>query len=176
VAQRDLYLLDRERPVWLNFFKGAAGIWLLLCLVIGIAVACSTYLSGVISFLTVGFLLLAGAFLPFIKDLADRRSVGGGPMEAFVRLSRNQPLGVPLGKSPTALVAQRIDLLFSFTLQPLLYFFPNTKRFSLTEYVARGFDIPADKLLLDGLLPLAGYLLCWGVLAYYLMKSREIAS
>ena len=35
---RDLYLLDAEGYFGLNFFKGAAGIWFRLCLVIGVAV------------------------------------------------------------------------------------------------------------------------------------------
>ncbi|MFL5340851.1 MAG: hypothetical protein ACJ8F7_11945, partial [Gemmataceae bacterium] len=43
VAKPDLYLLAREEPFWLNFYKGAAGLWLRLCVVIGIAVTFSTY-------------------------------------------------------------------------------------------------------------------------------------
>ena len=31
-------------------------------------------------------------------------------------------------------------------------------------------------LLLDNVVPLVGYLLPWAVLAYYLMRSREIAN
>lgn len=176
VAKHDLYLLDRERSVQVNFFKGAAGIWFLLSLVVGLAVTCSTYLSGIISFLTAGFLILAGLWLPFIQDLAERKSIGGGPMEALVRLSRNQSVGYQLDKTPTVVVAENIDKIFSFGLRGVLYFFPDVKRFGLTEYVARGFDIPVGQLLFDNLLPLLGYLLPWTILAYYLIKSREIAS
>ena len=42
--------------------------------------------------------------------------------------------------------------------------------------LAEGFDISGSKLLFDNFLPLAGYLAAWAVLAYYLVKSREIAS
>src|SRR5207245_1272294 len=59
MAKYDLYFRlddpDSRADSWmfgLNFFKGAGGLWLRLCLVIGVAVALSTYLTGVISFLT----------------------------------------------------------------------------------------------------------------------------
>jgi hypothetical protein len=43
-------------------------------------------------------------------------------------------------------------------------------------YVANGFDIPLYVLLVDNGLVLLGYLAPWAVLAYYLMKYREIAN
>ena len=52
---------------------------------------------------------------------------------------------------------------------------PDVDRFDLTDYVAEGFNISAGQLGLDVLL-LLGYLLPWVVLAYYLMKWREIAT
>ncbi|HEV3256601.1 MAG TPA: ABC transporter permease subunit, partial [Gemmataceae bacterium] len=176
VAKHDMYLLDDEGWVPLNFFKGAAGIWFLLCLVIGLAVTCSTYLSGVISFLATLFLLLAGACLPFILELAERKNYGGGPMESLLRLGSVQPISKELDRTPTVVVATYLDRAFSFVLRALAYGFPEVKRFSLTDYVARGFDISPGLLLWDKLCYLVLYLYLWVVLAYYLMRSREIAS
>ena len=71
MAKRDLYFrLDNVDPnsplntLWFawNFFKGAFGLWLRLCLVIGLSITFSTYLSGVISFLLMAFLYLGGLF------------------------------------------------------------------------------------------------------------------
>ena len=46
-----------------------------------------------------------------------------------------------------------------------------------TQYVANGFDVPfTGVLVIDNLLPLLGYLLPWAIVAYYLMKYREIAN
>ena len=54
---------------------------------------------------------------------------------------------------------------------------PDVSQFYRSDYVANGFDITWGVLLfLNTILPVAGYLLPWGVLAYYLMKSREIAN
>jgi hypothetical protein len=50
-------------------------------------------------------------------------------------------------------------------------------RFDLHVYVANGFDISwMPVLLLDNLAPLLAYLVPCGVLAFYLMKFREVAN
>jgi len=180
VAQPDLYLLQRDGSdnlsvAW-NFYKGAMGIGLLLTLVIGVAVTCSTYLNGVISFLLTFSLIGAGLIAPFIQELAERRSAGGGPMESLLRLSTGSPISKPLDKSPTSQAATFVDAGFSEVMKALLYMLPRVKRLSLTDYVARGFDISTEKLLLDSCLPLIGYLFLWIVIAYYLIRSREIAA
>src|SRR6185369_6984586 len=56
VAQKDFYLLAREQPFAVNFLKGVIGMWCTHMLVLGVALACSTYLSSVISFLGTMFL------------------------------------------------------------------------------------------------------------------------
>ena len=42
---------EANQPFAQNFVKGMFGLWCRLCIVIGLAVACSTYLSGVLSLL-----------------------------------------------------------------------------------------------------------------------------
>jgi hypothetical protein len=52
---------------------------------------------------------------------------------------------------------------------------PDVDRMDLTNFVAEGFDISGMQLLLTGIM-LVGYLLPWLLLAYYLIRSREVAS
>jgi len=52
---------------------------------------------------------------------------------------------------------------------------PDVEAFTWTNFVAEGFNVNAEYLVVN-LLVTVGYLLPWGILAYYLMKSREIAS
>jgi ABC-type transport system involved in multi-copper enzyme maturation permease subunit len=175
VAQHDLYLLAAERSVWLNFFKGSAGIWFLMCLVIGVSVTCSTYLSGIISVLVTFVLLLVGLVLPYVSQLVHRDIEG--PMQSLLRLGRPEvPISKPLDDTPVVTMAKFGDAVFSVSLRLVQSAFPDVKHYSLTDYVARGFDISVEKLLIDDLLPLFGYLFLWGVLAFYLIKGREIAA
>src|SRR5205085_4787794 len=112
MAKYDLYLrLDEQGPgadrrlFALNFFKAAFGLWLRLALIIGVAVALSTYLSGVISLLVTGFLYACGTCREFIHSVALGTNVGGGPAEAFVRLTRREVNALPLEDTTAARVA-----------------------------------------------------------------------
>src|SRR5581483_3886459 len=177
VAKRDLYVLAAERPFWINFLKGIIGMWFTFMLVLGLAVACSTYLSGVISWLCTLFLFGAGLFADYIQQLAEKRAIGGGPMEAAWRLVNRQPIGVPLEETPTTTLFTGADEVYRWMLRRLLNIIPDVSRFDLHHYVANGFDISwSQVLLLDNFIPLVGYLLPWGVLAFYLLKFREIAN
>ncbi len=158
-----------------NFYKGIFGLWLLLCLVIGLSVALSTYLSGVITLLLVALLCLGGTTRPFIESLADGSAAGGGPMEALVRLANRQVALIPLEDSTAAKVASTSDIGFRGFMYVVLNLLPDMDRYDLRNYVSEGFNIPLMQLVLDGGV-LVLYLLPWIILAYYLMKWREIAA
>lgn len=180
VARSDLYLLEDDGSFSINFFKGAVGVWCRLCLVIGIAVACSTFLTGVVSWLMAMFLYGAGLFQGFIRELAFGKDEFGtrtvGPTEAAIGFASRSPGAVPLEATPTVQVATAVDEAYRWFLRNfLLNIVPDVDRFSWTNYVAEGFDISLADLALN-LLMLITYLLPWAVLAYYLIKNREVAS
>lgn len=175
VATHDLYLLDAEGYFFLNFFKGAMGLWCRICLLIGLAVACSTYLSSVISLLKAMFIYGAGMFTPFIQELALGKTPGGGPAEAARRVFERKNLITPLEVTPIGHVADFFDASFRVFLKRFLNLIPDVDLFDLSRYVAEGFDISIADLGIRFLV-LFAYLLPWAVLAYYLMRSREIAS
>jgi ABC-type transport system involved in multi-copper enzyme maturation permease subunit len=159
----------------LNFYKGAFGLWLRLCLVIGLAVALSTYLSGVISLLVAGILYLLGGAITYIQSIGQGTAPGGGPMEALVRLANRQVALVPLEETTAAKLATTTDVGFRWFIRRVLDLIPDVDRYDLSAYVAEGFNISIAQLLLDfGTLSL--YLLPWVILAYYLIKWREIAA
>ena len=80
-----------------------------------------------------------------------------------------------LADTPTKKVAEFLDVGFQWIFRRVLNMIPDVDRFDFTAYVAEGFNIPGVELLL-ALLVLVGYLLPWAVLAYYLLKSREVAN
>jgi hypothetical protein len=91
-----------------------------------------------------------------------------------LRLVQRQGLTAPLPVSPTSAAAGGFDEGFRWMLQHLLPFIPDVWRFDLSAYVAEGFDISYTLLGLC-IVQLVGYLLPWMVLAYYMMKAREVA-
>ncbi len=182
MAKYDLYLRlddpesgsERAAFAW-NFLKGSTGLWFRLCLVIGLGVALSTYLSGVISMLLTGLLFLGGVCQEFIRTVSTGSSQGGGPFESVYRLTTRMTLMTPLDKTGTVKVAETTDHVFRYAINRVLNILPDIDHFDLTGYVAEGFNIPIDQLFMSFLL-LLKYLLPWAVLAYYLLKWREVAS
>jgi hypothetical protein len=176
-AKYDFYVLAKERSFAWNFFKGAMGLWLRLCIVVGLAVASSTYLSGVVALLTTGFIYVAGFAQDYVRSLAENQLVGGGPLESFVRLvtTKGAPT-VQLESTPTADLAKGTDVAYRWILRLFMQVIPDVDRFDWTNYVAEGFNIATWEVAILNLVLVAGYLLPWAVLSYYLIKTREIAT
>jgi ABC-type transport system involved in multi-copper enzyme maturation permease subunit len=182
MAKFDFYLRaddpeggNDEARFALNFFKGTVGLWLRLVLIIGLAVALSTYFSGVIAMLVTLMIYIGGIFQDFIVQVAEGNNAGGGPLEALYRLTRNENIAAPIEKTATVKLFETSDVIYRWVIARVLEVIPDVNRFDLSNYVAEGFNVPADQLVLS-LLLLIGYLLPWAVLAFYLIKWREIAS
>ena len=179
MAKYDLYLRlddpeggsERLAFAW-NFLKGATGIWFRLCLAVGLGVAFSTQVSGVISMLLTVLLYMGGLCRDFIQEVGTG---GMGPSESLYRLANRQNMNAPLDKTGTVKVAETTDYASRWVTRRIHDLVPDVDRFDLTSYVADGFNVPFDQLLLS-LLLLAGYLLPFAVLAYYLLEWREVAS
>jgi hypothetical protein len=175
MAQYDLYLLAAEQPFALNFFKGAVGLWFWVCLATGVAVACSTYLSGVITWLCVVFLFGMGMFREYAQVVAEGRNEGGGPMESMIRLFTRRVPAAQLEESTVKSMATFSDQIFRWFMKLFMAVFPDVDRYDFSSLVSNGFNVPLLELGLTALY-LAGYLLPWLVLAYYLVRSREVAT
>lgn len=175
MAEPDLYMLEYERPFALNYIKGMVGLWCRLCIVVGLAVACSTYLSGVLSLLAAASIFMAGYFTDHLNDVAHNRSVGGGPFESMSRLVQAQQPTTPSAQTTGAKALSLIDQAFAWAFRRIQNVIPDVESFSWSNFVAEGFNINSEYLVLN-LLVTFGYLLPWGILAYYLMKSREVAA
>ncbi len=187
MAPYDLYFrLDSEDPTGTvnklrfcaNFFKGSFGLWLRLCLLLGLAVALSTYLSGVITLLSAGSLFVLGFFHTFIIEVATRKNIGGGPVESAMRLLKRpggEPIAGQLEESASTQVATGLDTAFSWSLSLIKNVIPDVGLYNFTDFVAEGVAISSGQMIM-ALLLLAGYVLPCAVLAYYLLKWREVAS
>ena len=176
VAKYDFYILDHERSFAWNFVKGSLGLWLRLCIVLGVAVTCSTYLSGVVTLLVTAFVYIAGFFKDYVRALAENTSAGGGPLESLIRLVEKQAPTTPLDTTPGNQAALGTDDVYRWVLRRVLDLLPDVDRFNWTNYVAEGFNIATVNLLALNILIVVGYLLPWALLGYYLIKSREIAT
>lgn len=174
-AQPDLYLrLPDASPLW-NYVKAQIGIWVQMVLVISIGVTASTLLNGPVSVLfTVSFILL-GFFKEFFVNVATGKQVGGGPVESLVRLvtQKNQMTGLENGGFAVELM-KWVDWVLKQAMLSLAQVLPDFRSFSTVDYVAYGFNVPANRISQD-LAVTAAYVLGLFVIGYFCLRTREVA-
>jgi hypothetical protein len=175
MAEPDLYLLEANKSFSQNFVKGMVGLWCRLCIIIGVAVACSTYLSGVLSLLATATVYTLGFFSDHMNDMATNRVVGGGPFESMTRLLKAETPTAPSSESAGSKVVGLLDQFWAWVVRRIQNVVPDIDSFAWTHFVSEGFNINTEYLVVNVLVTV-GYLLPWGVLAYYLLKSREVAN
>jgi ABC-type transport system involved in multi-copper enzyme maturation permease subunit len=174
-AEPDLYLLQSEMPYSLNFLKATVGLWCRLCIVIGVAIAFSTYLSGVLSLLATALIYIVGFFTDHLSDLANNRNVGGGPFQTISQLVKAEQPTAPLSDSASTKALLFGDKIWAWLIRRIQNMIPDVDSFSWGHFVSEGFNINTEYLVLN-LIVTFGYLLPWAILAYYLMKAREVAA
>jgi hypothetical protein len=175
MAEPDLYLLEYEQPFEVNFLKGMVGRWCQLCIIVGLAVALSTYLSGVLTLIVTAGIFVVGFFPEMLNDVAAGRNVGGGPFESISRLVKAEQPTTPLSDSASVKALTIFDKGAAWGFRRVQNLIPDVDSLAWSDFVAEGFNINTEYLVVN-LLVTFGYLLPWGILAYYLMKSREVAA
>jgi hypothetical protein len=174
-AQPDLYLRLPDASPLLNYIKAQLGIWVQMVLVISIGVTASTLLNGPVSVLfTVSFILL-GFFKTFFVNVATGKQVGGGPIESLVRLvtQKNMLTGLENGGFPVELM-KWTDWGLKQAMLSLAQVLPDFRSFSTVDYVAYGFNIPANQISQD-LAVTAAFVLGLCVIGYFCLRTREVA-
>ena len=173
-AQADLYLHARDASFLLNFIKGYFGIWMQMLLVIGFGVMFSTFLSGPIAVLATVGMVIGGMVRGYMLDLANGPQYGGGPVESLIRILTQQNMVVEMETGLRTTVAQTIDAFLQKCLWVTAHLLPEFGRFSGSDYVSYGFDIPGNWIGQQGLTAL-GFAVALFVAGYFFLKTREVA-
>ena len=174
MAQPDVYFLRREGTPWLNFAKGYVGIWLQMVLLTVFGVMWSTFLNGAVAMLATLATLVGGFFVEFLRRLSENQEMGGGTFESLIRIVRQDNLTSPLEATLPNNVAVWLDIAGRGPLWIVGRLLPNFPSLSDVEYVASGFDISSDVLLIQ-LTTALGYALPVLIAGFLFFKVREVA-
>jgi hypothetical protein len=173
-AQPDCYIRLPDASPLLNYIKAQAGIWVQMVLVIAIGVTCSTCVNGPVAMLfTISFITL-GFFREFFVSVALGKQVGGGPVESLVRLVTQRNLVTALQDSFGTRLMHAIDSVLQTIMLSMAQVLPDFRSFSTVDYVAYGFNIPANQLAQD-LTVTAAYIVGLFVIGYFFLRTREVA-
>ena len=178
----DLYLRSDNKPFAWNFFKGYAGIWLQMVLMVCFGVMFSTFLSGPVAMLsTIGVLTLGIFTTGFIDPLA--RSViegnikimpGGGPIESTIRLVTQKGIMIELEDTPGTRTAKMADRALMYGMQGMASLMPDLSRFDDAQFVSQGYDVPDDLIYQQATIT-AGFVVATFLAGFVFLRMREVA-
>jgi hypothetical protein len=182
VAQADFYLRQGDGSFAANYAKSCLGIWFSMLLMTALGVMFSTFLAGPVALLATLSVVLVGQFREFIQRLFESQVSGdssivpgGGPIESLYRIVTQASITVDLDPSPAVSAMKTLD---TFLLAPMRLgagVFPSLSSLGTGDFLAGGFDIPADLLLAHGAETL-GYLLAFFIVGAFCLRAREVAA
>ena len=153
MAQADMYLRAPDSYFTLNFIKGYIGIWLQMTLLIGMGVLFSTFLSGPVAILATTGAMLGGFFHTFLYEVAYQQTAtggqvfGGGPFESMLHMITQDNITIDLEPNLRTMVVQTLDKFAEPLMRVAVMLVPDFSRYSFSDYVAYGFNIPGDQIL-----------------------------
>lgn len=184
VARASIYFHAGDTSFGWNYLRGFLGIWAQMLAIIALSIALSTFLKGPVVLIgSVGVIVFgySANFVVFVADSVlggDKLANiwGGGPTEALYRLVTQMNLQHPM---PPGAGTEIIKFLDSNALLPgmksLAYAVPRFENFNLANYLAYGYTID-NQLLLINLLTAFTFAVGMMVVGYFCFKTREIAA
>ena len=174
VAKADLYLRARDGSFTTNFVKGFMGIWVRMLLVTSFGVMFSTFLSGPVAMMATLAALVLGFNTDFIFGVAQGAIEGGGPVESFIRTIKQLNVTTQFEPGLTTDVVKAADGVFMYFMTSVATLLPNFSKFDNVSYVAHGFDVPWDVVLVQ-LITALGYVAAMFAIGYFFLRTREVA-
>ncbi|MEM8734552.1 MAG: ABC transporter permease [Planctomycetota bacterium] len=177
MAVADCYLRAGDANFGWNMFKGFLGIWMQMVLIICVGVMFSTFLSGPVAMVATMTCLVLGFFGSFALEVARGDNPGGGPIESTIK-TLNQSgamVDLDLGNQALESIIKGADTGIMYSLVTLVQAIPSFGQFNTADFVAYGFNINSD-LVFRHLTMTFCYFLLTGVIAYFFLKTRELAA
>ncbi|QDV13043.1 ABC-2 family transporter protein [Rosistilla oblonga] len=181
MTQSDLYLKPAENSFAWNLTKGFISIWLQMVLIISFGVMFSTFLNGSVAMLATFICVVLGFSAESIYEAryyqVVGQTMGGGPIESVVRLLRQDAFTTELDvESAPKMIIQGVDSVIMYCLDLIATALPNLPKMMQTaEFVASGFDVLGG-LLARHVATTLCYLIMTCIIAYFFLKTREIAA
>ena len=174
VARADIYFRAGDTLYWLNFFKGYVGIWCQLMIIIAMGVAFSTFLNTPVTMLGIVVMAILGFYSSFVRELTQPDTVGGGPIESFIRVITQQNMQVSLETGFLTTVMEQADNLLVWLLAGLTYLAPDFSQLDFSDFLTYGYSIDPQRLIV-ALVITAAFVAGLTILGYFALKTREIA-
>ena len=176
MAREDFYILSHIGGFRANYLRGLSGIWLQTLVLSAIGLLAGTFLSWPVAILLTMAAYLAGMLaVGLLGDLARNQVLGGGPFESLIRLLAHNNQMSELTPTIGVILAKTFDQLIMPFLARLPFLIPNLSALDVSNKVALGFAVTWGDLFQHIGLGLA-YAVPFSVVAYFILKNREVAA
>ena len=117
---------------------------------------------------------IGGYAMEHIEDVARGTATGGGPFQAFTSIMKAEQPTAQRGESALEKLNTGLDVMFQWLIRRLENVIPDVEGYAWSHFVREGFNVNFEFLAMNAIC-LVGYLLPWTMLAFYLLRSREVA-
>jgi hypothetical protein len=175
VSRGDFFIRLPDRSFTTGYVKAVTGVWLKILIIVMASVTASCFVKlPVATLLSSSVIIFGQVARGFLDKLLSGTQSGGGATESFYRLvtHTNDTAGLPDNMLVGTLKT------FDHGLQHLLwmvkFMIPDLRSFGMSDWVARGFDVPWDGIMLPSLAITFGYFLPCLLLGYFSLYLREL--
>lgn len=176
-SQGDFFVRLPNRSFATGYFKALAGVWLKMIVVVMIGVTASCFVKWPVATLLCFSMIVIGQLARgFLDEILSGKQDGGGPLESVYRIVKHMNPTTPLPDGVAFRIIQEIDQALTSGLYIVKYIIPDLTTFSMSEWVAKGFDVPWSGVMLPSLAVTVAYALPCLLLGYFSLSLRELES
>lgn len=176
-SRGDFFVRLPNRSFATGYFKALVGVWLKLVVVVMIGVTASCFVKWPVATLLCFTVILIGQLARgFLDKILTGQQAGGGPFESIFRLLTHMNDTSPMPDGTLTVIIQEVDRTLTGGLWIVKYVIPDLTTFSMSEWVAKGFDVPWSGVMLPSLAVTVAYALPCLLLGYFSLSLRELES
>ena len=175
VSRGDFFVRLPDRAFAVGYIKAVIGVWLKILIIVIFSVTASCFVKWPVATLLSASVIIIGQVA---RELLDKMlagtQAGGGAAESFYRLVTHMNETTPLPANPLITAIQLFDHGLQHLLWMVKFMIPDLRSFGMSGWVAKGFDVPWQGVMLPSLAITFGYFLPCLLLGYFSLSLREL--
>ena len=175
VSRGDFFIRLPDRSFTTGYCKAVIGVWLKVLIIAMFSVTASTFVKFPVATLLSASVIIVGVVArDFLDKILSGKQAGGGAAESVYRLLTHMNDTVALPANPLTTSIQFFDHALQHLLWMVKFIIPDLRSFGMSDWVARGFDVPWGGVMLPSLAITVGYFLPCVLLGYFSLSLREL--
>ena len=175
VSRGDFFIRLPDRSFTTGYIKAVIGVWLKVLIIVMSGVTASCFVKWpVATFLSFKVIVIGQVARGFLDKVLSGKQAGGGAAESVYRLVTHMNDTNALPENPLTSFIQLFDHGLQHLLWMAKFMIPDLRSFGMSDWVARGFDVPWGGVMLPSIAITVGYFLPCVLLGYFSLSMREL--